>query len=427
VDEQTARSLVDVLVATGLGVFIGLEREHSDVGPPAPVAADGRRARTDHIGVRTFALLSLFGWLCGALEPSVRGVPLVGLAMAGVLLGLQYVRTWETGAGMTTEAAALVTFALGLLVHHDRLLAVALALVVTFLLIAKPWVRSLVAHIERRELLAALQLAILLAIVLPLLPTEARDPWGVLGPRRLGLFVVLIAGISFVGYVLLRVLGPRRGAGLAGLLGGLASSTAVTAAMAERARASAEMVIPAQLATLLANAVMFGRVLVVSAALRSGLGARLAVPMGLMGAVMLAGALWRWRALGSQGQRGGAEIPLANPFALLPALKWGALLAFILVITAVMKERFGARGLFAAAAVTGFADVDAINVAVSREAASGALAAGLAVKAITIGAIANTITKGVIATTSGGRAYARPILITFAVAIAAGLLAAMLM
>jgi uncharacterized membrane protein (DUF4010 family) len=416
---STAQGFVDVLIATGLGILIGLEREHSDVepGPGAPA--------TEQIGVRTFALMSLFGLLCGMLEPAARGITAVGLAVASALIALHYVRTWQAGAGMTTEVAAVVTFGLGLLVHHARLFAVSLSLIITLLLIAKPWVRFLVARIDRRELLATLQLAIMLAIVLPFLPTEARDPWHVLAPRRIGLFVVLVVGISFVGYVLSRIFGPRRGAGLSGLVGGLASSTAVTAAMAERAHEAEAMVAPARFATFLANAVMFGRVLVVSAVLGGPIALHLAVPMGLMCAVVLGGAFWSWRSLRGQGEVQGGEIPLSNPFALVPALKWGALLAVTLVVTAVMKQQFGTRGLIVTAAVSGLADVDAINVAVSRAAAREALDLHLATLAITIGVVANTVTKGIIAWTSGGRAFGRPILVVFGIAVVVGLTAAL--
>jgi uncharacterized membrane protein (DUF4010 family) len=426
VNEQ-GLGLIDGAIATGLGLFIGLEREHSEAEPAQAHTPDGAAgARRDQLGVRTFALVSLLGWLCGALEPHVRGFTLVALGAACVLLGLRYVRVVHEGAGITTEVAALVTFGLGLLVRQSRLLAVALALVVTLLLIAKPWVRSFVARIERRELTATLQLAIMLAIVLPLLPNHPVDPWGALAPRKVGLFVVLIAGISFVGYVLSRLFGARRGTGLSGLLGGLVSSTAVTAAMAARARGSEAMIVPAQLATFLANAVMFGRVIVVSAVMSAAVARRLAVPMTAMGLVMLAGALWKRQTLRKGKGDAEGEVPLANPFALLPALEWGLLLAGILVLTAVANRHFGTRGLLVASAVSGFADVDAIDVAVSRQAAAETLPIATAVLAITTATMSNTISKGVIAIASGGWRFGRDVALVFAVALTVGLLSALL-
>jgi uncharacterized membrane protein (DUF4010 family) len=436
VNELATQSFIDGMIAAGLGLFIGLEREHREMGeaagdeaaPAGSTPKEPPEDMPDHLGVRTFALVALLGWLFGLLERWVPNITLVGLVVAGALIALQYVRTWREGAGITTEVAALVTFGLGLLVQQNRLLAVALALTVTLLLFAKPWVRLLVANIERRELTATLQLAIMMAIVLPVLPATPVDPWGVLPPRKLGLFVVLIAGINFVGYVLSRLFGARRGAGLSGLLGGLASSTAVTAAMSQRARETPAMVVPAQLATFLANAVMFARVMVVVAVLSRATAWRLAIPMACMGAVMLGAAGWKWRAFRREGDSGGDgdQVPLENPFALLPALKWGALLAAILVVATIAHREFGTRGLVLAAALTGFADVDAPALAVSRQVAGGGLTVDTAVLAITAAAVANTLTKAGVAVVSGGWRFGRAVAAVFALAIAAGLAAALI-
>ena len=94
VNDLTAQSLIDGAIAIGLGVFIGLEREHSEGGSEvaAEAAPAGSSKNSEHLGVRTFALVALFGWVCAMLEPSAHGISLVGLAVAGGLIGLQYVR-----------------------------------------------------------------------------------------------------------------------------------------------------------------------------------------------------------------------------------------------------------------------------------------------------------------------------------------------
>src|SRR5262249_53479369 len=149
-----------------------------------------------------------------------------------------------------------LTVAYGLLVHVEARLAVALALVTTLVLLSKPWINVVMPRLLRTELIATLQFLIVVAVVLPLLPDEPVDPWGVLPPARIGRFVVLVAGVGFVGYVLTRWLGKARAAGLTGVVGGLVSSTAVTANMAqEAARAPAEAA-SCRLAVLAANAIM---------------------------------------------------------------------------------------------------------------------------------------------------------------------------
>jgi uncharacterized membrane protein (DUF4010 family) len=210
------------------------------------------------------------------------------------------------------------------------------------------------------------------------------------------------------------------------LLGGLVSSTAVTVAMSRRARRSEAMIVPAQLATFLANAVMFVRVIVICTVLSPKTAALLVVPMAVMSAVMLAGALWKGLSLSRSPSIRDGEVSLENPFALVPALKWGALLAVILIVVAVAKQRFGAWGLIVAAGISGLADVDAITVAVNRQVTADALNVNLAVLAVTTATLANTVSKAIIALATGGKRFGQPIGLVFAAAMVAGLVAALL-
>ncbi len=421
VDELTLRLVIEGAMAAGIGLFIGLEREHSDMSEPAHVHAD------DHLGVRTFSILALFGWMCAVLGDPLPWVPPMGLLVAAGLVVAHYFRVGDKDLGLTTEVAAVATFALGMLVHYHRDLAVGVGLAVTLLLIAKPWFRRTIPKLRRVELTATLQFAIVLAVGLPLLPVEAHDPWGVLSPRKIGLFIVLIAGISYIGYILHRLFGASRGAGLAGLVGGLASSTAVTVAMAQQSRADERMVVPGQLAVFLANTVMPTRVLVITALIDSSIAAALAVPLGLMAAVMLAGAGWKLLALRGADRSADPthdDMPLANPFALIPALKWGIVLSAVLVASAVAQQHFGDRGLFVTAAASGLADVDAVTLAVSRQSHDGTLTSAVAALAITIAVVSNTVVKGTMAVFMGRRGFGGAIVLVFALAIMVGVITA---
>lgn len=423
-DSPTAL-LVDAVLATGIGLFIGLEREHSDVKDHGGAGAEGRQAET-LLGVRTFALLSLFGWACtysGAAEP---WLPVAALLVAGALVTLAAIRERQAGRGLTTEMAALTTLVLGMLVHRQRAVAVALALVTTLLLISKPWFRALVPRMRRVDFTATLQLLILLAIVLPLLPDQARDPWHVLSPRRIGIFVALIAGVGYVGYVLNRLLGAR-GVGITGLVGGLASSTAVTVAMAQEARSTPSLVQAGQFATIVASVVMLARVLVIAALVNLSVTKALLGPIGAMGLCTAVGALWKWRSIRrSQPTGPGArEIELKNPFSLLPALEWGVLLAVILVASAVARRMFGDSGFVVTAAISGFVDVDAINLAATRSASKGEIDVTVAALAITVAVATNTLVKAAIAWIAGGRRFGADIAKMFAVTTLVGVAVAL--
>ncbi len=413
-DPVTLKLLIEAAVAGGIGLFIGLEREHSD--------GTGTHSE-DHVGVRTLAILALFGWLCALLGDVLPWLPPAGLLVAGGLVLAHYLRVGDRDLGLTTEVAAVTTFALGMLVHHQRDLAVAIGLVVTLLLVAKPWFRRTIPRLRQVELSATVQLAVVLAVVLPLLPVEAMDPWGVLSPRKIGLFIVLLAGVGYVGYVLHRLLGPSRGAVVGGLVGGLVSSTAVTVAMAQRSRTDERLVRPGQIAVLLANAVMLARVLAVTAFIDRGIASALALPLGSMAVVVLAATAWMMR-VGRLAADPPNSVALANPFALLPALRWGVVLSVVLVASAVAREQFGDRGLLVAAAASGLADVDAVTLAVARQSHQGDLAIATASLAITIAVVANAVVKGTIAVVLGRRGFGRPVAAVLAVAIAAGVLVA---
>ena len=408
--------LFDAAVALGLGLMIGLEREHHETH-------DGATPEPVMLGVRTFALVALLGWaagLLGLLTASPWLPATVLIAVAGLCMA-SFVIHREAAKGLTSEIAALVTAVIGMVVHHDRVLAAALAVAVTLLLFSKPWFAEVVPRLRRVDLAASLQIALLLAIVLPLLPESASDPWGALPPRRIGLFVALIMGVDYLGYVAHRVLGQQRGAGIIGIVGGLGSSTAVTAAMARQAKGAEPATIAAsQMATFLANAVMAVRIGVIAAVLSRSLALALAPALGGALLVFLTGALWKWRAAGKAPEKDSA-LEIRNPLSLLAALKWGLFLSFVLVAAAVLTRLFGDHGLLVAAGISGFADVDAITLAVSRQWAAGEVARGVAVLAIMIAAASNTVVKAGIAVVSGGWPFGRDVALVFAAALAAGL------
>ncbi len=412
--------------AVAIGLVVGFEREHhgisQDLAPqdvPSDVHPDALKAESP-LGVRTFALLSLTGWVLAVLGDRWPAVLPVGLVAVSGLVIAQYVVGVRAGqaVGNTTEAAALLVVLLGTLVHVDRALAVSLALALVLLLISKPWMRGAVVRLRRLEITATVQLLVLVAIVLPMLPTDPQDPWDAIPPRKVGLFVVLIAAVEYVGYVLHRLLGPRRGAALAGLVGGLTSSTAVTAAMARQARSSPGMVAPAQLATFLANLVMAVRVTVVAWVLAPDVAWRLAVPMAVFGLVLLAAAIWRLRT--DDGVTEPPQLQLRNPFALVPALTWGAILCAVILAAHFATEYLGQYGLVLAGAASGLADVDAITLAAARQAGDGSIAVSTAAIAIAVAVASNTLVKGGIAIAAGGKGYGLRIAAVFGV----GLLAA---
>lgn len=390
-------------IALFIGVLIGLEREYARLKEEVKAFA----------GVRTFPLIALLG-CCAALitELTSAGAFAVLALLLGLLIAIAYaVDAREGRVGLTSEVAAMVVFVCGALCYWDYLdLAAALAVVTFGFLTLKPQLHRLAARISNEDLYATLKFAIISLIILPVLPnqTYGPPPFDAFNPYKTWLMVVFISGISFLGYVLIKVVGGKRGIGLTGLLGGLVSSTAVTLSFSERSQDHPNLSRPLALAIVLAWTVMFGRVIVEVAVLNQALLRVLWLPMV---AAMAAGLLFCGLYYFGQRTDETSDIELANPFELGPAIKFGILYAVILIVAKAAQFYFAEAGLYAAAAVAGLADVDAITLSMAELAGSqGGIAIPVAARAIVLAVISNTVVKGAIALSVGSKSL-RPALV----------------
>ncbi|WP_257304297.1 MgtC/SapB family protein [Geothrix campi] len=405
-------TLKEAAMAVALGLMMGLERERSGFERSQESHGEPRRRELDQaeslhgsLGARTFALLTLLGWISVKVGGGGLAMPIAVQAFAALLIGLFYHQTSSSDRGLTTEVAALAAPLLGMLLTRDALLAVAVAVIVTLLLLSKPWIRAWIPRLHREDLIATMQLLIVFAILLPLLPARTLDPWGALSPQKMGWMVALIAAVDFLGYALNRVLGSRRGAVLTGLVGGMVSSTVVTVTMSRQAREDPSFRGSGQVAVMLACAVMAVRVAILAGVVGGpDLVRPLLLPMGAMVATLLGAAWWTYRS-GLANGAGPEEMPLRNPFHLKRALGWGLALATVMLASAAARAWFGDRGLLVAAGLSGVADVDPITLAVSSQLHTSNLSAGVAVLAIVVAIAANTLAKAGFAWISGGKAF----------------------
>lgn len=405
-------TLKEAIMAVALGLMMGLERESSGLERSREShealqrrAADQADALHGALGARTFALLTLLGWISVKVGGGSLAMPIAIQAFAAILIGLFYHQTSSPDRGLTTEVAALAAPLLGMLLTRDALLAVAVAVIVTLLLLSKPWIRAWIPRLHREDLTAAMQLLIVFAILLPLLPSRTMDPWAVLSPKKVGWMVALIAAVDFLGYALNRVLGSQRGAVAMGLVGGLVSSTVVTVSMSRQAKEDPSLREPGQVAVMLACAVMGIRVAILAGVVGGpGLFRALLFPMVAMVVALLGAAWWTYRS-GERQSPTPEDMPLRNPFHLKRALGWGLALATVLVASAAARAWFGDRGLLVTAGLSGVADVDPITLAVSSQLNTTGLPMGTAVLAIVLAISANTLAKAAFAWISGGRAF----------------------
>ncbi|MBS3743635.1 MAG: MgtC/SapB family protein [Wenzhouxiangellaceae bacterium] len=400
-------------VAIAIGLLIGIER-----GWKGRKAQEGER----EIGLRTLALIGLVGGLAGFLGSEFGGL-LIGLIFVGlaILLGLVYrIKSHERDdIGLTTEIAALATFLLATLAGLGQLAiasagAVVMALLLTYKSQLHGWLRAL----DRPELLAAFKLLLISVVLLPLLPNKGFGPWQALNPYVIWWMVVLIAAISFVGYFAIRIAGARAGTIFTALAGGLASSTATTLNLARLARRQNANTSLLAGGILLACGTMFPRMLLVATLIHAPLFSLLVWPAATMALLTYAPALWLLRK--PRKAPSGEDMLPHNPLELTSALTFGGLLALVMLLGKALTEWFGDAGVYALAAASGIADVDAITLSLARM-GSDDLTAITAVLGIVIAASVNSLVKAGMAGVIGGRKLGLAAGLPLGIAVAAGL------
>lgn len=420
-------------ISLGVGALVGLERERSAREEGKPTFG----------GIRTFPLIALLGSL-GALLGGAMGVLGLAAPLAAVvvLLALAYAREARardrTGLGLTTEFAALLVFGLGALPFAEPLgiefrsrllLVAALGSVVMAALSLRDPLHRIAAKVSQEDLYATVRFVLLAAVALPLLPDRTWDPWDALNPFKVGVVVVLIAGVSFFGYVAVRVLGARKGVGVTAAFGGLVSSTAVTLTFSGRARQQPALTGIGALAIVIASTIMFPRMMFLTGVIHADLLRGAAPALGAMLAAGVAGCAVLWWRAGKRSKGGGGEAGethLSNPFSLRQAVKLGLAYAVVRLVAAIAYQQFGSGGLLVSSALAGFTDVDAITISVSRMVAAGGVDQGTAVLAVTLAALANSLFKTGLAFVLGGRRLGLLVGSVLLPACAAGIVAAVL-
>lgn len=384
-------------LALAVGLLIGLER-----GWHERAAAEGSRVA----GIRTFGLIGLGGGLGVLLTGRVVDVPfgLIFLGFASLLVAA-HIRAARPGVvGATTPVAALITFLLGAAaVGGDMAVAASGAVVTAILLSAKPVLHRWLERIEYPELVAVLKLLLISVVMLPVLPNRAVDPWNALNPYEIWWMVVLIAGISFCGYVAVRLAGAERGVMLTGLLGGLTSSTAVTLSFARLSQRNADATGLLAAGAAAACAMMLPRLLLVIGLLNRSLLELLILPLGAAAVVTYLGAGWLWR--GPGGAPTTQSVRIENPFEFWVALRFGLLLAAIMLLAQLLPLWLGDAGLYLLAALSGIGDVDAIALSMARL-GSGDVALATAAVAVAIAVVANSVAKAGLAFVLGRSGFA---------------------
>lgn len=385
---------LELCVATGIGLLVGLERERRKGEGPRRIPA----------GIRSFAVVALLG----AAAQLAGGAPLLVAAVLGVgaLAVAAYWRGRAADPGVTTGIALILVLVLGGMSITQPAIAAALGVGLALLLASRARLHAFVKRgLDDQEVEDFLLLVAATLIVLPMIPPGGIGPHGAFSPRTAWIVVILTMLIGMLGHVARRVFGAHRGLVLAGFVSGFVSSAATIAAMGERAKRE-----PALRRSAVAGAVMSNVATVVQMTLVLGATSlptlrAMALPLVCAGTAAAGYALlvtWgSWRARGPDA----APAPAGRAFSLRQALTFAALLSAVVVGAAALQAAWGGRGVLVAAGVAGLADAHAAAVSVAALVAAGRLPVEAAPVAILLALSTNTLTKAVAAASAGGRAY----------------------
>ena len=391
---MTASNIVGLLIAALGGAAVGLERQWSG-------HAEGPGAR--FAGIRTFTMLGAVGgfsgylWIAGVTTPAA-----ILLAGAVAVVAAAYVAGSRQDVDGTTEVAALVVLAAGMLAGMGSItLASGIIALATLLLVEKSQLHALVQRIDDVGLRSGVRFAVMALVVLPLLPEGPYGPLGGIQPRAIWALVLFFSGLSFAGYVARRVVGPGHGYLVTGLLGGLVSSTNVTLTFARASKTDLAADRALAFGAVAANAMLYPRVLlattILNAAVAPSLISYLAAP-ALVAALVAAVGARRSSAAGAP------VVSSRNPLQLLAALQMAILFQAVLMAVYLIRDAWGQSGVFTSAAVLGLTDVDALTVSMARDVAQ-AVSPAVAATAIAIGVLANTAMKLGLAVVFGSRRF----------------------
>jgi uncharacterized membrane protein (DUF4010 family) len=403
---------LDMLLSLVLGILIGLER-------------GVRKEWEDYeiVGIRTFGLIGLFGGISTyiGITNSIAFFVITFFSLSLFLITLYVMELKiKRGVGATTVIAAFITYMLGaLVILGEKTIAASLAVIVTILLSLKPRLHYLIKRIDQEELYAILKFLLITVVILPFLPNKAYRPGNFFNPYQVWFFVVLVAGISFIGYVFVKMFGQERGLILTSIFGGIASSTALTLSLARLGKNDGCSNL-LTVGILISWFVMFLRILTISIIINIDLIKFLLFPFCILSAVILIFIAVYWFNVKENRLLQTDLILFNNPLQLKTALGFGLILLLIMFLTYIFRIYFGSLGIYAISVISVITDVDAITLTVSSL-SKAEISHNVAANAIFLAAIVNTVVKGLFVILMSNKKMKKSILLVLSIFLLTGI------
>lgn len=386
----------NIILSIVLGLLIGLQREMNILYA---------NRQKDFGGARTFALIGLIGYLSALLNDHIPFFLIIATIVLGALLiGAYIVNSSPTENGMTTEFSALIVFLSGVMLAFERaMVSVFIIIVILFILNLKEKIEIYKKVIEKKDLSAAILFLVMSFVILPLFPNHPLDPWGYFNFYQIWMMVILVAGISFFGYIAVRIIGIAHGIGLAGFVGGLVSSTAVSLSFARRAKESPTLAKNLSIGICLACSIMLIRLFAEIYIINDFLANSMLMPVCI--ASLLGYAFLGYLYVTASKDNIVQETTFKNPFKLTEALVLGLFFGAVIALIKFADTYSGNAGVYVVSFFAGLADTDAIALSLASLAKNG-LASNTAMNALMLAMVANSLVKFTITLLLGTRILA---------------------
>ena len=406
--------LTRLLVTCGIGLLLGLEREHSALIKKEQVFA----------GIRTFVLLTLSGFTGAALgfliAPWIFAVILVSVMS---LTAISYWISSNKGdIGTTSELAGLLAVILGALTFLGFIeISLMITVIILVMLSTKIQLMNVIDQITQEEIYALVRFVVVALLIFPFLPNENYGPYDVINPREIGLVIILTSGIGFLGYVLMRVLGANKGILLTGIVGGLVSSTMVTWVFSKKSKEDKTLNSLYTSAILAAGTIMVVRIFLWVYLFNKELLAGLILPLIIIILTQVGTAVYFYLRSTKDNPKESA-LKLGKPLEMTTAIFFGVLYVSILLIVSYGNDYFGNEGIFVTSALAGVSDVDAISISISKMSKVN-ISTTTAQNAILVATLSNSIAKFAIAFWASSKEMRKNVLLGYGAIIAAAIVA----
>ncbi len=344
-----------LLLSVSLGFLIGLERN---------IYFNIEKER-EFAGSRTFAIISLLGFLSAYMSqffPNIFYISFIGIIiLSSIAYFLKVFRYHKQGA--TTHFSALITFLIGGLTYFDKNLAIFITIIIVFLLNIKTTLKKIEKKLSLKDVNAALLLAIMTFIILPLLPNKMIYYFN---PYKTWFMAVIIAFLSFLGYLAIKLIGKKYGILLMGAAGGFVSSTALTLSLSKMFKINSQKNLLYTFATgiCIANTIMFLRVLIESLLINQKLALIIAFPYIL---TTFFGIIYSYKLYKKSNENIDFNISKfeKNPLELDEAIKFAIIFGVIYSFVYYFSTKYGSFGIYIISFISGLTDVDATTLSLS--------------------------------------------------------------